>query len=80
MRPSDDFRRQGRISFEPEEPYVPQVLDLIGEDRVLFASDFPHPDRKWPEIVEEVVAMNLSDRVKAKILWNNPSAFYGLGG
>jgi predicted TIM-barrel fold metal-dependent hydrolase len=78
MRPSDYFRRQCWISFEPEEPYVPQVLDLIGEDRLLFASDFPHPDHKWPEIVEEVVALSLPDTVTRKILWDNPSAFYGL--
>jgi len=44
----------------------------------IFASDFPHPDHKWPEIVEEVVALPLADAVKAKILWDNPAAFYGL--
>jgi len=78
VRPSEYFRRQCWISFEPEEPYLPQVLDLVGADRLLFASDFPHPDHKWPEIVEEIVALPLPDAAKAKILWDNPAAFYGL--
>jgi predicted TIM-barrel fold metal-dependent hydrolase len=29
--------------WEPDEPYIPHVLDFVGEDRLLFASDYPHP-------------------------------------
>jgi len=79
MKPSDYFRRQCWISCEPDEPYVPKVLDFIGEDRVLFASDYPHPDHKWPETAEAMLAMPIPDSAKRKLLWNNPAAFYGLG-
>jgi predicted TIM-barrel fold metal-dependent hydrolase len=78
MKPSDYFRRQCWISCEPDEPYLPKVLDFIGEDRVLFASDYPHPDHKWPEIVEAMLAMPIPDPARRKILWDNPAAFYGL--
>lgn len=78
LRPSDYFRRQCWISCEPDEPYIPRVLDFIGEDRVLFASDYPHPDHKWPETAEAMLAMPIPGAAKRKILWDNPAAFYGL--
>jgi predicted TIM-barrel fold metal-dependent hydrolase len=77
-KPSDYFRRQCWISCEPDEPYVARVLDLIGEDRLLFASDYPHPDHKWPETAETMLAMPLPDAAKRRILWDNPAAFYGV--
>jgi predicted TIM-barrel fold metal-dependent hydrolase len=79
MRPSDYFRRQCWISCEPDEPYLPHLLDLLGEDRLLFASDYPHPDHRWPEMMESMLALPIPDPAKAKILWDNPAAFYGLG-
>lgn len=78
LKPSDYFRRQCWISCEPDEPYLPRVLDLIGEDRVLFASDYPHPDHTWPETAEAMLAMPIPDGAKRKILWDNPTVFYGL--
>ena len=77
-KPSEYFRRQCWISCEPDEPYLPRVLDFIGEDRILFASDYPHPDHKWPETAEAMLAMPIPDEAKRKILWDNPAAFYGL--
>ena len=78
MKPSDYFRRQCWVSFEPEEPYIPAVIDAIGEDRLLFASDYPHPDHP-PDILDEVMELEdvLSKKVLKKILWDNPLAFYG---
>lgn len=78
LKPSDYFRRQCWISCEPDEPYLPRVLDLIGEDRLLFASDYPHPDHTWPGTAEAMLAMPIPDGAKRKILWDNPTAFYGL--
>jgi predicted TIM-barrel fold metal-dependent hydrolase len=78
MRPSDYFRRQCWVSCEPDEPYVANVIDFIGEDRLLFASDYPHPDHKWPETAEAMLAMPLPDPIKKKVLWDNPAAFYGI--
>jgi predicted TIM-barrel fold metal-dependent hydrolase len=76
--PSAYFRRQCWISCEPDEPYLPELVDRIGEDRLLFASDFPHPDHGWPETVERALALPVPDRVKRKLLWDNPAALYGL--
>lgn len=77
-RPSEYFRRQCWISCEPDEPYLPQVLDFIGVDRLLFASDYPHPDHKWPETAEAMLALPVPDTAKRRILWDNPAALYGV--
>jgi predicted TIM-barrel fold metal-dependent hydrolase len=78
VKPSDYFRRQCWISCEPDEPHIREVQDFIGEDRLLFASDYPHPDHEWPETVKTARVLPLSDRAKKKMFWDNPSTFYGL--
>jgi predicted TIM-barrel fold metal-dependent hydrolase len=80
LKPSDYFHRQCWISCEPDEPYLPQALAFIGEDRLLFASDYPHPDHKWPDTVEAARALPITDAAKGKLLWDNPAALYGLRG
>jgi predicted TIM-barrel fold metal-dependent hydrolase len=44
MKPSLYFARQCWVGIELEEPCLRQVIDVIGADRLLFGSDFPHPD------------------------------------
>ena len=80
MRPSEYFRRQCWISFEPNDPTLPRVADLIGEDRIIWASDFPHSDAVYPgsvKALEDTIAP-LSDAVKDQIRGSNAVAAYGL--
>jgi predicted TIM-barrel fold metal-dependent hydrolase len=80
MRPSEYFRRQCWISFEPNDPTLPRVADLIGEDRIIWASDFPHSDAVYPgsvKALEDTIAP-LSDVVKDQIRGGNAVAAYGL--
>jgi len=77
-RPSEYFQRQCWISFEPDEPYLSEVVARIGEDRLLFASDYPHPDHIWPETVVAATALPLPDSTKRRIFLDNPARLYGL--
>ena len=80
MRPSEYFRRQCWISFEPNDPTLPRLADLIGEDRIIWASDFPHSDAVYPgsvKALEDTIAP-LSDTVKDQIRGRNAVAAYGL--
>lgn len=48
------------------------VVDVVGEDVLIFATDWPHGDTAWPEAVQQVVEWpGLSDSVKKKILGEN---------
>lgn len=79
-RPSEYFRRQCFIAVEPDEPYLPALIDHIGADNLLFGTDFPHLDHDG-DIVDEALGLSrvLPEEVLRKILWENPSRFYGLG-
>lgn len=43
-RPSEYFRRNLWFVAEPEERTIGAALELVGEDRILWGSDFPHID------------------------------------
>jgi predicted TIM-barrel fold metal-dependent hydrolase len=78
MPPSEYFRRQCWVALEADEPYLEDVVAHVGEDRLLFASDYPHPDHA-PDLTDEIVGLEgrLSRRVLARILDENPRALYG---
>jgi predicted TIM-barrel fold metal-dependent hydrolase len=78
-KPSDYFARQCFITCEPSEPGIEQVIHAVGEDCVLYASDFPHLDHP-PHVQEDaaVLVERLGSRVAGKILWDNGCRFYGV--
>lgn len=73
MSPVDYFRRQCYIACEAE-PFVPDVANLIGEDRITFQGDFPHPDHH-PRYVAEFASI-VPSGLRQKILWDNPVQMY----
>ena len=56
MLPSEYFRRQCWISFDPDESMLAFTANspLCGADRIIWASDYPHPDAKFPGVTEEL--------------------------
>ncbi|MSQ26219.1 MAG: amidohydrolase [Dehalococcoidia bacterium] len=79
MKPSEYFARQCYISCEPDEPYLAALAKHIGEDRLLFASDYPHGDHS-PDITNEMIALEstLGKHAVRKILEINPKRLYGM--
>ena len=79
LQPSEYFQRQCYISCEPDEPYLPALIDHIGEDRLLFASDYPHEDH-GPEIMDELKELGekISKQAFRKLIQDNPRAYYGM--
>src|SRR5262249_28100312 len=76
-----EYMTCGRAYFacEPEEKTIPYVIEWVGEDRILYASDYPHWDSEWPHTVQTLMTRDdLSRQQKAKILGGNALAFYGL--
>jgi predicted TIM-barrel fold metal-dependent hydrolase len=79
MLPSEYFKRQMWIGFEAEEPGLRGLADYIGADRLLWASDYPHPDAHFPGVLDELFETeNLRDDERWAILRDNPQALYGL--
>ena len=44
LLPSEYFKRQCYAGFEPEEWNLGQCADFLGADRIIWASDYPHPE------------------------------------
>jgi uncharacterized protein len=83
MKPSEYFRRQCWISFDPDESMLAFTANspLCGADRIIWASDYPHPDAKFPGVTEELAeAMAaLSAEQKRQIASETAIALYGIG-
>lgn len=77
MAPSDYFKRQCWIATEGEEADMASVLEYIGDDRVVWASDYPHFDCKLPGSLDWCKQSGLSEVVLEKLLWKNAAALYG---
>jgi len=73
--------RDGRIFFgcEPGEYHIPLVIAELGEGCLLYSSDYPHGDSKWPETVRMIREVpGVSESAQGKILGDNAARFYGL--
>jgi len=78
-KPSE-YIRAGNIYFscEADEWLLPQALKLVGENQVVYASDFPHWDNSFPQSVDEIRDRgDLTDRQKQKVFADNARRLYG---
>ncbi|MDJ0744037.1 MAG: amidohydrolase family protein [Xenococcaceae cyanobacterium MO_167.B27] len=75
--PSEYFHSQCYISIDLSKPYLPEIIEYIGSDNLIFGSDYPHMDHQ-PDVVRKVVELEgrLSEEVVGKIVWDNPRRFY----
>jgi uncharacterized protein len=79
LRPSEYFTRQCYVSFEPEEWNLAAAAEKLGTDRILWASDYPHPEYHpgvLDELRERIAPLAPSDQ--ARILGANAIECYGL--
>jgi predicted TIM-barrel fold metal-dependent hydrolase len=55
------------------------VIQLLNDDIILWASDYPHPDAIFPGAVDALADRDdLSDQSKLKILRTNAERCFGL--
>jgi uncharacterized protein len=78
MAPSEYFKRQCFISVEPDEIPARHTIADFGCDQLVFSTDYPHGDSKYPHAVESFLKLSLSDKDKRKILWDNCARFYAV--
>jgi predicted TIM-barrel fold metal-dependent hydrolase len=80
MEPSDYFRRQCWISFDPGERTASVLGELAGADRFIWASDFPHSDAKYPGVVDELREHNdaMADGPRKGLYGLNALDLYGI--
>lgn len=79
-RKPSEYMASGQFwyGFEIEESSIPFVIERIGADKLLYASDYPHWDSSWPNTVKTFLGRDdISDADKRLILGENPQRLYG---
>jgi predicted TIM-barrel fold metal-dependent hydrolase len=79
LLPSEYFARQCYVSFEPEEWNLAAAAEQLGVDRVLWASDYPHPEYHAgivDELREHIAPLSPADQ--QRVLAGNAIDCYGL--
>jgi predicted TIM-barrel fold metal-dependent hydrolase len=77
MEPSKYFMRQCVVSVEPDEVTALPVMEQLG-GHLVFSTDYPHIDSRYPEAVDAFLKLPVSDEAKRRILWDNCARFYSL--
>lgn len=79
LRPSEYFRRNAFATYE-RDAVGTRLIDLIGEDNVMWGSDYPHPDGTWPESQAFIAAetAHLSEATRRKVLHDNAAKLFKL--
>jgi predicted TIM-barrel fold metal-dependent hydrolase len=80
LLPSEYFKRQCYVSFDPGEWNLTACAEFLGPDRVIWASDFPHPEYR-AEVVSQLKSKLsvLSAEAQRLILGQNANKVYRLG-
>jgi predicted TIM-barrel fold metal-dependent hydrolase len=78
MAPSEYFRKHIYGCFWFEKTAPARLIDQVGEDNVLFETDFPHPTCLYPDVQQYIaeISAGWSQARKRKILQDNAAALY----
>lgn len=80
LLPSEYFRRQIYATTWFERQNLGVLIDSVGEDNIMFETDFPHPTCLYPEPLRtaETNMAGLTPAVRRKILGDNGIRLYRL--
>jgi uncharacterized protein len=79
-RPSEIFQRSCWISFEPVETSLRVLADFVGPNKIMWATDYPHPDGFFPgapDMVRRTLG-DVSPETRRGVLAGGALGFYGL--
>ncbi len=76
---TDLFRQQCFISGDPDETAAPHVIEHVGADCFMWATDYPHPDHPhtWVDDLTHYANV-LPESVRSKVLGDNVRRIYKL--
>ena len=60
------------------EKMAKMVTDYLGDGLLMYSSDYPHPESRFPCSTDVVLAWkSLGDEVMRKLLWDNATRCFG---
>jgi uncharacterized protein len=78
-RTIEDSLRSGRVFFAPEaeDRWLAAEVELVGEDHLLYGSDFPHGEGREEAALGFLERKELSRAQREKIFYHNAVRFFG---
>jgi predicted TIM-barrel fold metal-dependent hydrolase len=70
-RPTEYFNANVYVACRGDEMTLKSVVELVGDDKIVFNTDYPHPDGTWPWGIEALEKQPIPDTSKRKIFWDN---------
>jgi predicted TIM-barrel fold metal-dependent hydrolase len=65
------------IQLHEGEQSLRHVIEALGEDTLMFATDYPHSESWFPKSVDSVLAWtSISETARRKLLWDNAARCY----
>ncbi|MEY2455566.1 MAG: uncharacterized protein QOK06_660 [Acidimicrobiaceae bacterium] len=80
LKPSEYFVRQCFVSIDPQEPHIDPLVAAIGDESIVWATDYPHADSVFPGAVDLLRRgmEGLSLVSQERILGFNAQRFFGI--
>ncbi len=78
MKPSEYFRRNCFLSVEADEEPARQYVEWFGDANLVFSTDYPHGDSKYPHAVEAFTKLPIPEESQRRIVGENWSRLYGI--
>ena len=74
-----EYLNSGRffVAPEAEDPLLPMEMELVGENHVLFGSDFPHGEGRENAAAEIMERADITDVQRGKFLYDNAVRLFG---
>jgi predicted TIM-barrel fold metal-dependent hydrolase len=76
--PIEYFKDSFFVAARGDEWTLPGVVDLVGDENLLFNTDYPHPDGTWPWGLESLLEQPLSKQTQQRIFADNAIRAFGL--
>ncbi|MBM3485879.1 MAG: hypothetical protein FJX67_04505 [Alphaproteobacteria bacterium] len=77
-KPAIAYKDRIYLTAEADERLLPEVLAYLGDDNVMVSEDMPHLEAREGSGDELAERKDITAKQKEKILFHNPSRFYGI--
>jgi predicted TIM-barrel fold metal-dependent hydrolase len=78
LKPSEYLVRNCYLSCEADETPAVHYFEDFGDDNVVYSTDYPHADSKFPHATKAFLELPFDDSTKKKLLWDNYAKLYNL--
>ena len=78
LTPTQYFKRQCFAAMEADERPAKSTFEWLGDDNIVFSTDYPHEDSMFPTAVDTLMKLDVAEDTIRKVLWDNCARLYNM--